>query len=91
MPPLFFREWPAAKRTPSRREATVRTPPTIAQVDVRKCANDCRPSEWTTNMGEISKLKNAPKQINEYGLQRRRMVQINIPGTPWTPCWREMP
>lgn len=28
--------------------------------EVRKCANDCLVSAWTTRMGEISKLKNAP-------------------------------
>ena len=85
--PLFLNERPAAKRAPSRSEATVNTPPTIAQVllrkgviiwtqqvklikktyEVMKCANDCRISAWTTNIGEISKLKNAP-------------------GSPWTPC-----
>lgn len=29
--------------------------------DVRKCAKDWRVSEWTTRIGEISKLKKAPK------------------------------
>jgi hypothetical protein len=30
--------------------------------EVRKCANDCLVSEWTTRMGEISKLKYAPEK-----------------------------
>lgn len=30
--------------------------------DVRKCANDCRVSECTTSIGEISKLKKAPRR-----------------------------
>lgn len=70
-----------AKRILSRRDATVRTPPTMAQVlfeinrsasdstfrrleitdEVKKWANDCRVSACTTRIGEISKLKKAPK------------------------------
>lgn len=34
--------------------ATVSTPPTMAHVDVKKCAKDCRDSRWMTSIGEIS-------------------------------------
>lgn len=34
--------------------ATVRIPPTIAHVDVKKCAMDWRVSRWMTSIGEIS-------------------------------------
>jgi hypothetical protein len=34
--------------------ATVRTPPTMAQVEVRKWAKDCLVSRCRTSIGEIS-------------------------------------
>lgn len=59
--------------------ATVKTPPTMAQTLVRKCAKDLCLSVNLTIMGDKSYIKNTPnKPVN---LMHKN--KWNLPGRPW--------